>query len=147
MRRLAFVLAASFVMAAGQSFAFDGTEERYGSRAEVYFTIPLGAPAKAQDSPRFGFRFDFGIGDMGRESLNKEPTAPESPRFFDLRLGLNGASSLYLNGVDVEQRRRALYAEHGGEGDDLISEYAIPIGIIVLGMGVYAGADAVVKGW
>ncbi len=147
MRKLAFVLAASLVMAAGQSFAFDGTEERYGPRAQVYFTIPLGAPAKAKDSPRFGFRFDFGPKDMGREPLYNEPTAPESPRFFDLRLGLNGAPSLYLNGVDVEQRRRALYAEHGGEGNDVLSEYVIPIGVIGIGVGILLGANAVVKAW
>ena len=141
MRKLAFVLAAAFVMAAGQSFAFDGTEERYGPRAEVYFTIPLGAPAKARAAPRFGFRFDYGIGEIGREALNDEPTAPGSPSFFDLRLGLNGAPSLYLNGVDVAKRQRALYAEDDGEGEDLLFQYVIPIGIIGLGIGIFAGVD------
>ena len=58
-----------------------------------------------------------------------------------MRLGLNGAPSLYLNGVDVAKRQRALYAEDDGEGEDLLFQYVIPIGIIGLGIGIFAGVD------
>jgi hypothetical protein len=132
-----FVVALALAFVSGNAFAFDPFGN---SRAEIYFTIPFGGSSKTDATPRFGFRIDRTDGRMFVEN-----GTPLPPNFIDLTYNLDGVTSFNLNGVDLQQADRALYAtdeddEENGTGT-LTSEYLIPIGIVAVGVGLFVAGN------
>ena len=149
MNRLSVFLVVLFAMTAGDAFAFDRSTE---STAQFYFAIPFWAPTKAEATPRLGFR----VG-QGREAVGYTQYGTDGDTFaggaafgnipftlprdtFDFRLGIDGAASLYVNGVDLEARRDALYAN---DGANIGEAWLAPLAIIGAGVVIFVGAKAV----
>lgn len=137
MKKLFVVALAALALASGNAFAFDPFGD---SRAEVYFTIPFGGSTKTEAVPRFGFRVDRTDGRMFVDNGTPLPA-----NFFDLSYNLDGVTTFNLNGVNLRQSGRALYAtdeddEENGTGT-LTSEYLLPIGIVAIGVGLFVAGN------
>ncbi len=122
--RTFFALLAVFAMTASQALAFDHLT---GPVGQVYFSIPFGAPTKQEAMPRLGFRFDYGPRPAFDDTGTRVPYS-----LVDLRLNLDGQTSLRLNGVDVGQLPRPLYAAEG-EGLTAGGVVLITLAVVVLG--------------
>ena len=137
MKKLFVVALAALALASGNAFAFDPFGD---SRAEVYFTIPFGGSSKTEAVPRFGFRVDRTDGRMFVDNGTPLPA-----NFIDLSYNLDGVTTFNLNGVNLQQSSRALYAtdeddEENGTGT-LTSEYLLPIGIVAIGVGLFVAGN------
>ncbi len=137
MKKLFVVALAALALASGNAFAFDPFGD---SRAEVYFTIPFGGSSKTEAVPRFGFRVDRTDGRMFVDNGTPLPA-----NFIDLSYNLDGLTTFNLNGVNLRQSGRALYAtdeddEENGTGT-LTSEYLLPIGIVAIGVGLFVAGN------
>ena len=137
MKKLFVVALAALALASGNAFAFDPFGD---SRAEVYFTIPFGGSSKTEAVPRFGFRVDRTDGRMFVDNGTPLPA-----NFIDLSYNLDGVTTFNLNGVNLRQSGRALYAtdeddEENGTGT-LTSEYLLPIGIVAIGVGLFVAGN------
>ena len=137
MKKLFVVALAALALASGNAFAFDPFGD---SRAEVYFTIPFGGSSKTEAVPRFGFRVDRTDGRMFVDNGTPLPA-----NFIDLSYNFDGVTTFNLNGVNLGQSGRALYAtdeddEENGTGT-LTSEYLLPIGIVAIGVGLFVAGN------
>lgn len=135
MKKLFVVALAVFALVSGNALAFDPFGN---SRAEIYFTIPFGGSTKADAMPRFGFRVDRTDGRMFVDN-----GVPLPPNFIDLTYSLDGVTTFNLNGVNLQQAGQALYATDEVDEEDtdtgtVTSEYLVPIGIVGLGVGLFA---------
>ncbi len=138
MKKLFVVALTAFVLVSGHAFAFDPFGN---SRAEFYFTIPFGGSFKTDATPRFGFRVDRTDGRMFVDN-----GTPLPPNFIDLSYNLDGVTTFNLNGVNLQQSGRALYAtdevdEENGTGT-LTSEFLVPIGVVGIGIGLFVAGHA-----
>ena len=110
MRRLA-ALVAVFAIISSNAWAFDPSPEIVG---QFYFSIPLGAATKHQETPRMGFQVGYG---EEQTFTNRNARTPYG--VLDLRANLDGRTALLLNGIDVFQLSRSLYAaESEGQNND-----------------------------
>ena len=101
MRKLLSLLAA-FAMTFSQAAAFEHSIEPV---AQVYLSIPFGAPTKQEATPRLGFRVDYGYGSTFDDANARVPYSA-----LDWRLNFDGQTSLFLNGADVGELSRRLNA-------------------------------------
>lgn len=147
MKKLSILFAALFVLASGEAFGFDLSNE---SSAQVYFSIPFGGPTQADATPRFGFSAGVGrdfVGYTGHDddfgttsatsSLSIDPftVAHES---VDFRLGIDGATSLYVNGAVVDDQFKSLNLSQ----EELEEGWLIPLGVIAVGIVTFAAIKA-----
>lgn len=137
MKKLFVVALTALGLASGSALAFDPFGN---SRAEIYLTIPFGGSSKTDATPRFGFRIDRTDGRMFVDNGTPLPA-----NFIDLSYNLDGVTTFNLNGVNLQQSGQALYAtdeddEENGTGT-LTSEYLIPIGIVVIGVGLFVAGN------
>lgn len=135
MKMLTVIMAALFTLvSAGQAFAFDRSHE---TNAQVYFAIPFGGASKADATPRFGFSVDYGT----QVSDSLTGTSQFQPiNSLDFRLDIAGDTSIYGNGVNLGERLNAVYAS---DSDDLTESYLIPLGVLGLGIVLFAAAKNV----
>ena len=124
MRRLA-ALVAVFAIVSSNAWAFDPYPEFVG---QMYFSIPIGAATKQEATPRLGFRVGYSDG-----LIFDDRNARMSYSVVDWQSNLNGRTTLLINGVDVAQLSRVLYAaEDEGQTDGEVA-------LIVLGIGAAIG--------
>ncbi len=147
MKKLSVLLVVLFAMTAGEAFAFDWSSE---SSVQIYFAIPFGGPTRAEAMPRLGFNVGYGrdfVGYTGhdddsatfgrRSALGAEPiTLPRGS--FDFRLGIDGATDLYVNGRNVGERLNALNLE-----ENIWEGWVIPLAVVGAGIGIFAIAKGV----
>lgn len=131
MRRLA-ALVAIFTIIGSNAWAFDRSHEVVG---QMYFSIPFGAATKQQATPRLGFRVGFGEASTfaDRNAADRSARAPYG--VLEWQASLDGRTALLINGIDVAELSRALYAaEDGGQTDgDVSTAVWIGLGIVVVG--------------
>jgi hypothetical protein len=152
MKKLSVLFAALFVLASGQAFGFDRLNE---TSAQVYFSIPFGGPTEAEAMPRLGLSAGVGrdfVGYTGHDddfatygttsagttlAFGGEPFTV-SRKTFDFRLGIDGATSLYLNGSNVKEQLESLKLTD----EELVEGWIVPLSVIAVGIMGFA----VVKG-
>ena len=123
MRKLLSLLAA-FAMTFSQAAAFEHSIEPV---AQVYLSIPFGAPTKQEATPRLGFRVDYGYGSTFDDANARVPYSA-----LDWRLNFDGQTSLFLNGADVGELSRRLNAAED-EGLSAVQWGAIAVGAALAG--------------
>ena len=132
MRQLT-ALVAVFAVISSSAWAFDPSHEVVG---QMYFSIPFGAAMKQEATPRLGLRVTYG---EAPTFADRSARAPYS--VFDLRSNLYGQTTLLLNGADVSQLSRSLYAtEDDGNTDP--AEVALKI---VVFTAFYVGVWAIMS--
>ena len=126
MRRLA-ALVAIFTIIGSNAWAFDRSHEVVG---QMYFSIPFGAATKQQATPRLGFRVGFGEASTFADRNARAPYG-----VLEWQASLSGQTTLLINGVDVVELSRALYAaEDEGQTDgDVSTAVWIGLGVVVVG--------------
>ncbi len=126
MRRLA-ALVAIFTIIGSNAWAFDPSHEVVG---QIYFSIPFGAATKQQATPRLGFRVGFGEASTFADRSERAPYG-----VLEWQASLDGQTALLINGIDIAELSRALYAaEDGGQTDgEVPTAVWIGLGIVVVG--------------
>ncbi|MFP6740837.1 MAG: hypothetical protein VCD33_04280 [Alphaproteobacteria bacterium] len=148
MKKLSILFAALFVVLSGEAFGFDRSTE---TSAQIYFSIPFGGQTVADATPRLGLSAGTGrdfVGYTGHNdnfgtysstsALSGDPftVARES---LDFRLGIDGTTSLYLNGSNVDEQIKGLRLTQ----DELEEGWLIPLGVVAVTIMIFAVAKSV----